>query len=94
VARAWAYKAGFDLFPEKGYESISLLCAMNTRNVDFSKLNKWLEEKYNCTINTGYGRIKGVTFRISTMGDETTEAIEELLARLDEGLEAVCSYFN
>jgi aspartate aminotransferase-like enzyme len=34
-------------------------------------------------INAGYGKIKGITFRISTMGDETTENIRELLGWID-----------
>ena len=35
-------------------------------------------------INGGYGKIKGQTFRISNMGDETDESIDALLDALDE----------
>ena len=33
--------------------------------------------------NCGYGKIKGTTFRISNMGDETPETMRELLRNLD-----------
>ena len=38
-------------------------------------------------IDGGYGKIKGASFRISTMGDETTENIVQLLGWIDESLE-------
>ncbi len=37
-------------------------------------------------INGGYGKIKGITFRISNMGDETDETIEVLLDALTDTL--------
>ena len=37
-------------------------------------------------INGGYGKIKGKTFRISNMGDETEETIAKMLAALDDTL--------
>ena len=83
VARAWAKESGFELFPAAGYESITLLCAKNTRNVDLAKLNSLLKKKHSCMINAGYGKIKGITFRVSTMGDETTANIRELLGWID-----------
>ena len=33
--------------------------------------------------NGGYGKIKGTTFRISNMGDETPETMKELLDNID-----------
>jgi aspartate aminotransferase-like enzyme len=86
LARRWVQDRGFSLFPEKGYESISLTCARNDRNVDISKLIGLLKSKYSCTIDGGYGKIKGTSFRISTMGDESTENIRQLLGWLDECL--------
>jgi len=86
LARAWVQKNGFSLFPEKGYESISLTCARNDRNIDVSKLISLLKAKHQCTIDGGYGKIKGTSFRISTMGDESTENIRQLLGWLDECL--------
>jgi len=37
-------------------------------------------------IDGGYGKLKGKTFRISNMGDETDETIAELLRALDSAL--------
>ena len=39
-------------------------------------------------IDGGYGKIKGKTFRLSNMGDETRETITELLTALDAELPA------
>ena len=36
----------------------------------------------------GYGKLKGNTFRISNMGDETPETMRELLGNLDQILPA------
>jgi aspartate aminotransferase-like enzyme len=45
-----------------------------------------LKEKYHCIIDGGYGKIKGKTFRISNMGDETERTISDLLAWIDDCL--------
>jgi aspartate aminotransferase-like enzyme len=89
LARAWVEKNGFSLFPQKGYESISLTCARNDRNIDVAKLISLLKAKHSCTIDGGYGKIKGTSFRISTMGDESTANIRQLLGWLDECLAAL-----
>jgi aspartate aminotransferase-like enzyme len=89
MTRQWALDRGFELFPEKGYESLSLTCVKNTREIDVPALNAWLKENHNCIIDGGYGKIKGKTFRISHMGDETQDTIRELLGWLDEGLAAI-----
>jgi aspartate aminotransferase-like enzyme len=34
----------------------------------------------------GYGKLKGQTFRLSNMGDETEETVSVLLACLDDSL--------
>jgi len=83
LARAWAAKHGFNLFPKAGYESISLTCIANNKNIDVPKLISTLKTKHSCTIDGGYGKIKGTSFRISTMGDESTANIRELLGWLD-----------
>ena len=43
-----------------------------------------LKAKYSCIIDGGYGKLKGETFRISNMGDETEETISQLLSWLDD----------
>jgi len=83
VTRAWAKDRGIPYFPKAGYESISLSCLSNAKNYDIPKLISLLKKKHSCTIDGGYGKIKGTSFRISHMGDETTENIKQLLGWID-----------
>ncbi len=86
MVRSWVEKNGFSLFPPKGYASKTLTCGSNDRRIDLEAFNKLLRERHACIINTGYGKIKGKTFRISNMGDETEETIATLLGQLDSVL--------
>ncbi len=70
---------GFKLFPKEGYGSVTLNCFANTRNIDLTVLNKVLKSKHALVIDGGYGKLKGKTFRISNMGDETDETIAVML---------------
>jgi len=79
----WVERNGFELFPEPRYASKSLTCVKNNRQMDIPELNRLLKSHHNCVIDGGYGKIKGKTFRISNMGDETEETIGELLSNLD-----------
>ncbi|WOO42611.1 alanine--glyoxylate aminotransferase family protein [Rubellicoccus peritrichatus] len=83
LTRAWVEKNGFELLPPAEFGSKSLCCVKNTRDLDIAGLNSALKERHNCVIDGGYGKLKGKTFRISNMGDETDETISELLANLD-----------
>lgn len=80
--RAWA-RERFEVFPEAGYESITLTAIRNTRNIDVSGLNRELGKR-GAVIGNGYGRLKNVTFRIAHMGEIRLEEIEELLGWIDE----------
>jgi aspartate aminotransferase-like enzyme len=84
--REWGFTRGFKLFPEPAYGSLSLNCFANTLNVDLSALNKTLKSKHHLVIDGGYGKLKGKTFRISNMGDETDATIAELIRALDSAL--------
>ena len=83
MVREWVKRNGFELLPEEQYASKSLSCVKNTRDLDIPELNRLLKERHNCVIDGGYGKLKGKTFRISNMGNETKETIGELLANLD-----------
>ena len=83
LVRDWVKRNGFALLPEEQYASISLSCVKNIREIDIPLLNRLLKERYHCVIDGGYGKLKGKTFRISNMGNETRETITELLANLD-----------
>ncbi|MBI5388477.1 MAG: alanine--glyoxylate aminotransferase family protein [Verrucomicrobia bacterium] len=87
MTRAWAAKHGFNLFPEPGFESVTLTCVSNGarpggRVVDVPKLQKLVKDQ-GFLIDGGYGKIKGTTFRISNMGDETEATMNQLYAALD-----------
>lgn len=87
MTRDWAARNGFNLFAEPGYESITLTCVNNGakpggRAVDVAKLQKLVKDQ-GFLIDGGYGKIKGTTFRVSNMGDETETTMKELLAAMD-----------
>jgi len=86
TVRAWGMAKGFKLFPEPHYGSRSLNCFANTLGYDLAALNKTLKSKHQLVIDGGYGKLKGKTFRISNMGDETDETIAELIYALDSSL--------
>jgi len=90
MVRDWAARHGFNLFPEPGFESLTLTCVNNGakpggRVVDVPKLQKLVKDQ-GFLIDGGYGKIKGTTFRISNMGDETEESMKPLLAALDAAM--------
>ena len=77
---------GFKLFPKEGYGSVSLNCFANNLGYDLAALNKTLKSKHGLVIDGGYGKLKGKTFRISNMGDETDETIAAMLRAFDAAL--------
>lgn len=79
LVRATIKDQGFELFPSETHGSRSLNCFANTRNLDIGALNKTLKAEHAMVIDGGYGKIKGKTFRISNMGDETDESIQTML---------------
>ncbi len=90
LTRDWAARHGFTLFPDAGFESVTLTCVNNGakpggRAVDVAKLQKLVKEQ-GFLIDGGYGKIKGTTFRISNMGDETEASMQTLYAALDNAM--------
>ena len=49
------------------------------------KLQKLVKDR-GFLIDGGYGKIKGTTFRISNMGDETEASMEKLYGVMDEAM--------
>jgi aspartate aminotransferase-like enzyme len=82
----WVRRRGFDFFAPEGYRSKGLTCVANNKGIDVAALLKTLKEKHGFIIDGGYGKLKGQTFRLSNMGDETPATIQELLNALDEAL--------
>jgi len=90
MTRDWAGRHGFTLFPTAGYESVTLTCINNGarsggRVVDVPKLQKFVKDA-GFLIDGGYGKIKGTTFRISNMGDETEATMNQLYHALDAAM--------
>jgi aspartate aminotransferase-like enzyme len=91
MTRDWAARNGFTLFPEPGFESVTLTCVNNGaraggRVVEVARFQKLVKDQ-GFLIDGGYGKIKGTTFRLSSMGDETEATMQQLYAALDAALE-------
>ena len=90
ITRDWAARHRFTLFPEKDFESVTLTCVNNGakpggRVIDVAKFQKLVKEQ-GFLIDGGYGKIKGSTFRISNMGDETEATMSQLYVALDAAM--------
>ena len=82
----WVIKNEFNHFAPEGFRSKSLTCVANNREVDVAAWIKRMREKHSLIINGGYGKIKGTTFRISNMGDESVNSITEMLEAISDTL--------
>jgi aspartate aminotransferase-like enzyme len=82
----WVKDNGFEHFAPEGYRSRTLTCVLNNREIDVPGWIQSMREKHSLVINGGYGKIKGKTFRISNMGDETEESISRMLEALSDTL--------
>jgi len=89
MIHTWGAKHGFKLFAPEGRRSQALTCFKTPEGFDLSGFIKTLKTKHNFLINGGYGKIKGLTFRISNMGNETVATMTELIEAMDDVLEAV-----
>ena len=81
--RDWAVKHGLKMFPEPGYESVTVSTIENTMNKSIDALNKELAPR-NEYVSNGYGSIKDKTFRIGHMGQWTLPDLKELLWHIEE----------
>jgi aspartate aminotransferase-like enzyme len=82
IVHEWVRKQGLGFFAPEGFRSMSLTCIANTKGLDIAELAKKAKER-GFIIDGGYGKLKGKTFRLSNMGDETPATMRELLAALD-----------
>lgn len=83
---AWVEKHGYEFFAPEGYRSKALTCVANNKETDLPKLIQMLRDEHSLIIDGGYGKVKGKTFRISNMGDETDASMEIVLNALDDCL--------
>lgn len=84
MIREWGARHGFELLAPEGRRSFALNCFKTPENFDLSAFIKALKSKHHFAINGGYGKIKGLTFRISNMGNETRESMQELIDAMDD----------
>lgn len=89
LVHEWIHRHGLETLPPAAFASKSLSCVKNSHEWDIPAINNHLKANYNCVIDGGYGKIKGKTFRISNMGDESVETISTLLDNLDQTLLAI-----
>ena len=86
IVHEWVRKQGLDFFAPEGFRSKSLTCIANSKGIDVAEMVKKVKERHGFIIDGGYGKLKGKTFRLSNMGDETKQTEGELLAALDDVL--------
>jgi aspartate aminotransferase-like enzyme len=84
MVHKWVESKGFELLPRQEFSSKSLTCVHNNLGIDVAGFVKTLREEKKISIDGGYGKIKGKTFRISNMGDETVDSINHLISNMDE----------
>jgi len=77
----WA-KKHFEMFPEPGFESITVSCIRNTLGKSVKELNQKLGEK-GYMISNGYGKLSEKTFRIGHMGEWNLQGIKEVISLID-----------
>ena len=78
----WA-KKHFAMFPEAGYESITVSCIQNTLGKNVKGLNQKLAEE-GYMISGGYGKLAEKTFRIGHMGEWNLSEIKEVIGLIDQ----------
>lgn len=81
----WAQSREMGLFAQEGYRSPTVTTVANGRNINVDDMAKFMGGK-GFSMDKGYGKIKGKTFRIAHMGDMQPSILEEVLAGLDEFL--------
>jgi predicted phosphoserine aminotransferase len=79
----WADARGFGVFAQEGHRSPTVTAVANGRNIDVDEMAKFMGSK-GFSMDKGYGKIKGKTFRIAHMGDMQPTVLEAVLGGLDE----------
>ncbi len=80
---AWAQDRQFSIFSQDGYRSPTVTTVANTRDISVDDMARFMSGK-GFSMDKGYGKIKGKTFRIAHMGDMQPSVLEEVLSGLDE----------
>jgi len=81
--REWAQEH-FALFPEAGYESQTVTCVENTRDIDVAGTVETVSEEYDMVFSSGYGSVSEESFRIGHMGEHTLESVRALTDAIED----------
>ena len=79
----WALERGFGLYAQEGYRSDTVTTVSNTRDIDVNAMGAFMENEVGFAMDKGYGKIKGLTFRLPHMGDVTMEMLHDVLGGID-----------
>jgi aspartate aminotransferase-like enzyme len=71
------------MYPEAGFESVTVSTIENTLGNSIDGLNKDLAPR-NMYVSNGYSQIKEKTFRIGHMGQWTLSDLKELLWHIED----------
>jgi len=88
MTHIWTHSRGLGLYAQDGYRSPTVTTVANTKGFAIDDMAKFMSGK-GFSMDKGYGKIKGKTFRIAHMGDMQPSTLEEILSGLDEFLETV-----
>src|SRR3954464_3206539 len=95
LTRGWAFKHGFNLFPDEGFESVTLTCINNGAKpggrapVDVPKLQKLVKDQ-GFLIDGGYGKIKGKSSLFSNRGDKPEAGMSSFMPAWDSPIKHLC----
>lgn len=85
ITNDWAAQRGLANFAQQGYWSPTVTTVANTRGFDVDAMAKFMGGR-GYSMDKGYGKIKGKTFRIAHMGDMRVSTLEDILSGLDDFL--------
>ena len=83
ITHEWALRQGFSLYAQDGCRSATVTTVENRPGIDVVKLDDFMRGR-GFAIDKGYGKIKGMTFRLPHMGDMSVETLREVLSAIDD----------
>lgn len=81
---SWAVDRGIEFQAPEGYRTPTLTCFRNDIGLDLPEFIERLKTEYGFLIDGGYGELKGKSFRISHMGNETVYSLKRVLSAFDK----------
>ncbi|MDZ4771030.1 MAG: alanine--glyoxylate aminotransferase family protein [Chloroflexota bacterium] len=88
MTQTWADSRDLGLYSQEGYRSPTVSAVANPRGFDVDAMAKFMSGK-GYSMDKGYGKIKGKTFRIAHLGDMQPATLQDIFVGLDAFLETV-----